>query len=66
MPFNFTTAHFYVAWIAIGGLIVHIGAKFTLTRDVVSGRRSGDAAAVGATVSPRRSRLRPSKVRDAV
>ena len=53
MPFNFTTAHFYVAWIAIGGLIVHIGAKITLTRDVVSGRRSGDETpAMGATASP--------------
>ena len=40
MPFNFTTAHFYVAWITIGGLIVHIGAKITLTRQVVSGRHA--------------------------
>jgi DMSO/TMAO reductase YedYZ molybdopterin-dependent catalytic subunit len=38
MPFDFTTAHFYVAWITVGGLIVHIGAKITLTRQVVSGR----------------------------
>jgi hypothetical protein len=40
MPFDFTTAHFYVAWITIGGLIVHIGAKITLTRQVVSGRHA--------------------------
>ena len=40
MPFNFTVAHFYVAWITIGGLIVHIGAKLSLTRDVVSGRHT--------------------------
>ncbi len=40
MPFNFTVAHFYVAWITIGGLIVHIGAKLSLTRDVVSGRQA--------------------------
>ena len=60
MPFNFTTAHFYVAWIAIGGLIVHIGAKFTLTRDVVSGRRSGEATpAVGATLRPRAGAATP-------
>lgn len=39
MPFNFTVAHFYVAWITIGGLIVHIGAKLSLTRQVVSGRQ---------------------------
>jgi DMSO/TMAO reductase YedYZ molybdopterin-dependent catalytic subunit len=46
MPFNFTTAHFYVAWITIGGLIVHVGAKLTLTRQVVSGRQAGAAAEV--------------------
>jgi DMSO/TMAO reductase YedYZ molybdopterin-dependent catalytic subunit len=40
MPFNFTVAHFYVAWITIGGLIVHIGAKLSLTRAVVSGRHT--------------------------
>lgn len=47
MPFSFPSAHFYVAWITIGGLIVHIGAKFTLTRQVVSGRHpaSGRSAA---------------------
>jgi DMSO/TMAO reductase YedYZ molybdopterin-dependent catalytic subunit len=31
-PFNFRTAHFAVAWITIGALIVHIGAKWTVTR----------------------------------
>jgi DMSO/TMAO reductase YedYZ molybdopterin-dependent catalytic subunit len=53
MPFDFTTAHFYVAWITIGGLIVHIGAKVTLTREVVSGRhgRTSVAAADGAASS---------------
>ena len=45
MPFNFTTAHFYVAWITIGGLIVHIGAKLSLTREVVSGRHTDAARA---------------------
>jgi DMSO/TMAO reductase YedYZ molybdopterin-dependent catalytic subunit len=44
MPFDFTTAHFYVAWITIGGLIVHIGAKISLTRDVVSGRHGEKVA----------------------
>jgi DMSO/TMAO reductase YedYZ molybdopterin-dependent catalytic subunit len=43
MPFNFTVAHFYVAWITIGGLIVHIGAKLALTREVVSGRHNRTA-----------------------
>jgi DMSO/TMAO reductase YedYZ molybdopterin-dependent catalytic subunit len=40
MPFNFTVAHFYVAWITIGALIVHVGAKLSLTRDIVSGRHT--------------------------
>jgi DMSO/TMAO reductase YedYZ molybdopterin-dependent catalytic subunit len=43
MPFVFTTAHFYVAWITVGGLVVHIGAKISLTRQVVSGRGAEDA-----------------------
>ena len=48
MPFNFTTAHLYVAWITIGGLIVHIGAKLSLTREVVSGRHAEALGAPGA------------------
>ncbi|HEX3794141.1 MAG TPA: molybdopterin-dependent oxidoreductase [Acidimicrobiales bacterium] len=52
MPFDFTTGHFYVAWITIGGLIVHIGAKVTLTREVVSGRH-GRSASAAAEVAPR-------------
>lgn len=40
MSFSFTVAHFYVAWITVGGLIVHIGAKLSLTREVVSGRHT--------------------------
>jgi DMSO/TMAO reductase YedYZ molybdopterin-dependent catalytic subunit len=54
MPFNFTTAHFYVAWITIGGLIVHIGAKISLTRDVVSGRH-GEKVAHRARVNAART-----------
>lgn len=42
-PFNFRTSHYWVAWITIGALIVHIGAKFTTTRTAISRR----AAAVG-------------------
>lgn len=37
-PFNFRTAHFAVAWITIGALIVHIGAKWTTTRSAWSRR----------------------------
>ena len=31
-PFNFPITHYWVAWITIGALIVHIGAKITTTR----------------------------------
>lgn len=31
-PFNFVPAHYAVAWITIGALIVHIGAKATISR----------------------------------
>ncbi len=35
-PFNFRTSHYWVAWITIGALVVHIGAKFAITRDALS------------------------------
>jgi hypothetical protein len=38
-PFFFPTAHRWVAWLTIGALIVHIGAKTSVLRDVL--RRSG-------------------------
>jgi DMSO/TMAO reductase YedYZ molybdopterin-dependent catalytic subunit len=31
-PFHFTAAHYSVAWITMGGLAVHIGAKLHITR----------------------------------
>ncbi len=31
-PFNFPIAHYWVAWITIGALVVHIGAKISTTR----------------------------------
>lgn len=31
-PFNFRTSHYWVAWITIGALVVHIGAKWATTR----------------------------------
>lgn len=40
MPFFFTEAHYWGAWLTIGGLIVHIGAKVTTTRTAL---RSADA-----------------------
>ena len=35
-PFNFRTSHYWVAWITIGALVVHIGAKFAITRDALA------------------------------
>jgi DMSO/TMAO reductase YedYZ molybdopterin-dependent catalytic subunit len=36
MPFFFTTAHYWVAWLAIGGLLTHIGVKLPVIRDALS------------------------------
>ncbi len=48
MPYFFPTAHFWAAWIMIGGLIVHIGAKGAIARDAIVGhhrqRRAGAVA----------------------
>ena len=35
MGFTFTTAHFWTAWMVVGALIVHIGAKAATTRDAL-------------------------------
>lgn len=35
--FFFPTAHFWAGWITIGALVVHVGAKITITRAVVNG-----------------------------
>ncbi|MEO6467778.1 MAG: molybdopterin-dependent oxidoreductase [Acidimicrobiia bacterium] len=45
-PFNFPIAHYWVGWITIGAIVVHIGAKISTTRAAL--RRGG--ADVDATV----------------
>ena len=35
-PFGFRGAHYWVAWITIGALIVHVGAKLSTTRAALS------------------------------
>ena len=55
MPFSFTTAHYYVAWITVGGLIVHVGAKLSLTREVVSGRNGKATKRAGRLVEAKES-----------
>jgi DMSO/TMAO reductase YedYZ molybdopterin-dependent catalytic subunit len=42
-PFAFRTAHYWVAWITIGALVVHIGAKWATTRAALSSRERADA-----------------------
>jgi hypothetical protein len=43
--FFFPVAHWWAAWITIGALIVHIGAKATLARRAISGPAPEQAAA---------------------
>jgi Oxidoreductase molybdopterin binding domain len=45
--FFFPRAHYWVAWITIGALVVHVGAKATATRDAF--RRQAAAAAPAAS-----------------
>jgi DMSO/TMAO reductase YedYZ molybdopterin-dependent catalytic subunit len=47
--FNFPRAHYWVAWITIGALIVHIGAKVHTTRDAL--RRDSPVPTARATDS---------------
>jgi len=58
MPFFFTTAHYWVAWLAIGGLLTHVGVQLPIIREAL-GRpvedglqlsRRGLLGAVGAAV----------------
>jgi DMSO/TMAO reductase YedYZ molybdopterin-dependent catalytic subunit len=53
-PFNFRSSHYWVAWITIGALIVHIGAKLTTTRTAISRRADDDPAIVSASAVDRR------------
>jgi hypothetical protein len=50
--FSFPRAHFWAAWVTMGALVVHVGAKWATTADAV-----GDARRPGsATASPRERR----------
>ncbi|HEY3673966.1 MAG TPA: molybdopterin-dependent oxidoreductase [Acidimicrobiia bacterium] len=54
-PFNFRTSHYWVAWITIGALVVHIGAKVTITRSARSrSSATADVATADGTGSPDR------------
>ena len=51
--FFFPAAHHWVAWITLGGLIAHIGAKATITRDSL--RRSPSPSLAAADPGSRRA-----------
>lgn len=42
--FFFPAAHYWAAWIAVGGLIIHIGAKFATSRAALARRPSPEHA----------------------
>jgi len=54
--FNFPRAHFWAAWITIGGLVAHIGAKAGTSRDAVR-RTPRDPSLVVSSGAARRSFL---------
>lgn len=37
LTFSFRTAHYALAWVAVGAILVHVAVKLPLTRDVLSG-----------------------------
>jgi len=56
--FGFTVAHFWTAWITIGALVAHIGAKLAITRRSVGAKAKAEAKAEAKTVleQPERGR----------
>ena len=54
--FFFPRAHFWVAWVTVGSLVVHVGAKAGATRDALR-RSPRDPGLVRATPGDRRSFL---------
>jgi DMSO/TMAO reductase YedYZ molybdopterin-dependent catalytic subunit len=55
--FNFRAAHYWIAWVTIGGLVVHVGAKFTATRRALRATASGLATVRAPDVVGRRQFL---------
>jgi DMSO/TMAO reductase YedYZ molybdopterin-dependent catalytic subunit len=52
-PFSFPAAHYAGAWIAMGGLIVHVGAKWEAARRGLRSRPTPGAARTGSGLSRR-------------
>ena len=51
-PFFFPTAHYWMAWVTIGALIVHIGAKLSVTRQALRRRSNDEPGPVDDMVDP--------------
>ena len=49
-PFFFPSAHYWTAWLTIGAMIAHVGAKASLTRDAL--RRDAPAVAILEQTAP--------------
>ena len=58
-PFFFPAGHYWMAWVTIGALIVHIGAKATVTRTAL--RRSGATGPVDPVDPVDRAAARPRR-----
>jgi DMSO/TMAO reductase YedYZ molybdopterin-dependent catalytic subunit len=55
-PFDFRSAHYWVAWITIGALVVHLGAKWTTTRAALFDHDAPDVYLSRAERGPERHR----------
>ncbi len=44
MPFSFTTAHFWTAWMVVGALVIHITAKWVVAADALRRGSGGEPA----------------------
>jgi DMSO/TMAO reductase YedYZ molybdopterin-dependent catalytic subunit len=42
-PFGFRVSHYWIAWVTIGGLIVHVAAKWHVTRHALAGAASASS-----------------------
>jgi hypothetical protein len=56
-PFNFRNAHYWVAWVTIGALVVHVAAKWSTTRRALAGRTRDPAPDTSSAVADRRAFL---------
>ncbi|MCB1015997.1 MAG: molybdopterin-dependent oxidoreductase [Acidimicrobiales bacterium] len=50
--FSFRTGHYAAAWIVMGALVVHVAAKWAVTRDVVAARLRGQSPPASTEAAP--------------